>query len=73
MPKLYLDAAFEQKNEIAKAVEQELDKVTYLFDSLDTFISIYDLLNTCVYYSFIYIVVFVPPLSCRQCLPMVTR
>lgn len=27
MPKLNLDAAFEQKNDIAKAVEDELEKV----------------------------------------------
>lgn len=28
VPKLNLDDAFEQKNEIAKAVEEELEKVT---------------------------------------------
>ncbi len=32
VPKLTLDAAFEQKNEIAKAVEDELEKVDYLID-----------------------------------------
>lgn len=30
MPKLLLDDAFEQKNEIAKAVEDELEKVKFL-------------------------------------------
>ena len=30
VPKLNLDASFEQKNEIAKAVEEELEKVTCL-------------------------------------------
>lgn len=30
VPKLNLDDAFEQKNEIAKAVEQELEKVCFL-------------------------------------------
>lgn len=30
IPKLMLDDAFEQKNEIAKAVEEELEKVTIL-------------------------------------------
>lgn len=29
VPKLNLDAAFEQKNEIAKAVEDELEKVIW--------------------------------------------
>lgn len=28
VPRLELDAVFEQKNEIAKAVEEELEKVT---------------------------------------------
>lgn len=31
VPKLNLDDAFEQKNEIAKAVEDELEKVINLF------------------------------------------
>lgn len=29
MPRMGLDAAFEQKNEIAKAVEEELEKVIW--------------------------------------------
>ena len=33
VPKLTLDDAFEQKNNIAKAVEDELEKVDYLIDS----------------------------------------
>ena len=31
VPKMELDASFEQKNEIAKAVEEELEKVTPFF------------------------------------------
>lgn len=34
MPRLGLDAVFEQKNEIAKAVEQELEKVMDRVDSI---------------------------------------
>lgn len=34
MPKLELDAVFEQKNDIAKAVEEELEKVNNLIDSI---------------------------------------
>jgi len=30
VPKLHLDSAFEQKNDIAKAVEDELEKVALL-------------------------------------------
>lgn len=33
MPKLILDDVFEQKNDIAKSVEEELSKVSYLFTS----------------------------------------
>lgn len=32
VPKLDLDSTFEQKNEIAKAVESELEKVKYEYD-----------------------------------------
>lgn len=35
MPKLELDSVFEQKNEIAKAVENELEKVSSSLESLD--------------------------------------
>lgn len=31
MPKLELDSVFEQKNDIAKSVEEELEKVFILF------------------------------------------
>jgi len=31
VPKMELDATFEQKNEIAKAVEEELEKVSLSF------------------------------------------
>ena len=37
VPKLELDAVFEQKNDIAKAVEEELDKVFILVYNLDLF------------------------------------
>lgn len=30
VPKLELDSSFEQKNDIAKAVEQELEKVIFI-------------------------------------------
>lgn len=36
VPKLNLDDAFEQKNDIAKAVEDELEKVCLLFAILET-------------------------------------
>lgn len=36
VPKLNLDDAFEQKNEIAKAVEDELEKVTSFNFSCET-------------------------------------
>jgi len=38
VPKLELDAVFEQKNDIAKAVEEELEKVFILFLSVFIFI-----------------------------------
>lgn len=31
VPKLDLDSTFEQKNDIAKAVEEELEKVNFFF------------------------------------------
>lgn len=33
VPKLDLDSTFEQKNDIAKGVEEELEKVMYALDS----------------------------------------
>ena len=33
VPKLDLDSTFEQKNDIAKAVEDELEKVNFFFSS----------------------------------------
>lgn len=33
VPKLSLDKVFEQKNEIAKAVEEELEKASFNFES----------------------------------------
>lgn len=33
VPRLELDAVFEQKNEIAKAVEEELEKVMFLINN----------------------------------------
>lgn len=33
VPKLNLDDAFEQKNDIAKAVEDELEKVIFVVDA----------------------------------------